>query len=140
MDEKRGLEAMGSVGVRVWSFGVLGSGFGVMGRLRKVISRVPPCLWWCSISIPEEIRAGVRRFRRWDKALGDVQVTCAVTQISFNRSVQVPVHSPVAWARDWIAGKRGSAWAEDSLSPRRHRSGDLCHGGRSTERLSERAV
>ena len=57
--------------------------------------RAPPCLWWWVISIPEAIKAGVRRLRRWDKDLAVEQVTGAVTQISFKRSVAVPVHSPV---------------------------------------------
>src|SRR5205809_6044824 len=81
------------------------------------------------ISIPEAIKAGVRRVRRWDKALAVEQVTGAVTQISFNKSVAVPVHSFFDWTRAEMAGKRGSAWAEDSVRSRTHRSRDLCHEG-----------
>src|SRR5258708_37927740 len=91
--------------------------------------RERPCWWWWVISIPEEIRAGVRRFRRWDKALADEQVTWAVTQISFKRSVAVPVQFSCVWARVRMGGKWGSAWLVDSVSSRRHRAGDLCHRG-----------
>jgi hypothetical protein len=64
--------------------------------------------------MPEVVRAGVRRVRRCDKDLGVEQVRRGVTQISFNRSVAVPVHSGVASARDLMGAKRGSAWAVES--------------------------
>ena len=85
---------------------------------RRVMRRSPPCLWWWAISTPEAIRDGVRRFKRCDKALAVVQVAGAVTQISFNRSVAVPVHSFFDWTSVRRAGKRGSAWEEESLRSR----------------------
>jgi hypothetical protein len=102
--------------------------------------RVPRCLWWWTTSIPEERRTGVSRFRRWDKALAVVQVTGAVTQISFNRSAAVPVHSIFVWTREVIAENKGSAWAADSVRARRDRPGGLFHDGLPIARLDERAV
>src|SRR5260370_72654 len=101
--------------------------------------RGPPGLWGGTVSVSGGIRAGVGGVWGLDKGPGGVQVTWAVTQISFNRSVAVPVHSLVDSTRNLIAGKRGSAWAEDSYIVGR-RSWFVVRGSLTLERCDERAV